>query len=173
MPRMLTIAELRKEIVRREKMLAKVYVKRDRVAAKLAALDHKVIALGGEPLPPVGRQGGLAGASKVGRKRVARRGDDALVAYVKKALAKSRGGMRVKDVAEAVKKAGYKSDAKNFYGLVAVALRGKDFRRPGRGVYVLRDRTAAGRKKPRKAGRKPSEQHVQPAQAAAQQATGG
>jgi hypothetical protein len=73
---------------------------------------------------------------------------------------------------QAVEKAGYQTTAKNFYSMVSVALRGKEFRRPARGVYILRDKPAAGRKKPKKAVRKPSEQAVQPAEAVAQPPTG-
>jgi hypothetical protein len=173
MPRMLTITELQQELARREKMLAKVYAKREKVAAKVAAIDRQVVALGGEPLLPTGKRGGLARAGKLGPKRAARRGDDSLVAHVRKVLAKAKGGMKVADIAAAVKAGGYKSDAQNFPNLVAVALRGKEFRRPARGVYELRDKPSAGGKKPRKAVRKPSEPTAQPPEAAAQQATGG
>ena len=171
MPRMLTIAELERELAHRQKMLAKVHAKREKVAAKLSAIDRQVVALGGEPLLPTGKRSGLAKTGKIGPKQVARRGDDSLVAHVRKVLAKAKGGMKVADIAAAVKAGGYKSDAQNFPNLVAVALRGKEFRRPARGVYELRDKPSAA-KKAKKAVRKPSEPTAQPADAAAQQATG-
>jgi len=46
--------------------------------------------------------------------------------------------MRVKEVVPAVKKAGYKTRSKDFYGIVATALReDKRFKRLGRGVYAV------------------------------------
>ena len=47
--------------------------------------------------------------------------------------------MRAKDIAQAVVKAGYRSTSRNFYPIVAAALRDKKlFRRVRRGVYTLK-----------------------------------
>ena len=52
-------------------------------------------------------------------------------------LGKASDGMRVKEVVGAVKKAGYKSLSKDFYGIVATTLRNKKFKRIKRGLYKL------------------------------------
>ena len=48
-------------------------------------------------------------------------------------------GMRVKEVMNAATKAGYVSRSKDFYGIVATALReGPQFKKISRGVYALK-----------------------------------
>ena len=61
-----------------------------------------------------------------------------LIGYVKDVLAKAKDGMRVREIVAAVQEAGYKSAAKDFYGIVATAVRGEGFEKLGRGVYRLR-----------------------------------
>ena len=46
--------------------------------------------------------------------------------------------MRVREIVAAVQEAGYKSAAKDFYGIVATAVRGEGFEKLGRGVYRLK-----------------------------------
>jgi len=60
-----------------------------------------------------------------------------LVDFVAGVLAGSKG-MRVKEVAAAVKKAGYKTNSKDFYGIVATTLRDKKFAKVSRGVYTVK-----------------------------------
>ena len=46
--------------------------------------------------------------------------------------------MRAKEIVPAVRKAGYETFSKDFYGIVATALRDKKtFKRVSRGVYTL------------------------------------
>lgn len=71
------------------------------------------------------------------RKRRARATGKPLIEYVRAVLAKAPQGMRAKDVASAVTKAGYRSFSKDFYGIVATTLRDKRFKRLHRGVYTL------------------------------------
>ena len=61
-----------------------------------------------------------------------------MVDCIKGVLAKAAGGMRVKDIMAAVQAAGYESGAKDFYGIVAAAVRGKGFDKVSRGVYVMK-----------------------------------
>ena len=60
------------------------------------------------------------------------------VEFIVDVLKKAGQGMRVKDVMAAVTEAGYVSSSKDFYGIVAAALRDdKRFRKLSRGVYTL------------------------------------
>ena len=61
-----------------------------------------------------------------------------LIGYVQDVLAKAKDGMRVKEVMAAVQQAGYKSAAKDFYGIVATAIREGGFEKVSRGIYRLK-----------------------------------
>ena len=53
-------------------------------------------------------------------------------------LGAKKGGMRIKEVVAAVKKAGYKTKSKDFRGIVSATLRTPKFKRIKRGVYTLK-----------------------------------
>ena len=140
-PKFRSIEDLRRELRKREAELGKLVARRGKVVAKLEGLDRKIALLGGEALGTVvkihkGRAGKLPTvAKKTGRKR----SDKPLLEYVKQVLAGVDDGMRVKDVMKAVTKAGYKSISKDFYTIVASALRdAKVFENLRRGVYKLK-----------------------------------
>jgi hypothetical protein len=146
MPRIKSIRELQKELARRTRQLSGLQARRAKAAARLAAIDRTIVAMGGEPEAPGavrGRRGRRNGrrklAGKVGRPRQRRRATGKpLIKYVQDVLAKAPPqGMRAKYVAEAVKKAGYRSYSKDFYGIVATTLRSKLFKKLRRGVYTL------------------------------------
>ncbi len=138
-----TIQQLQQELEAKTQQLDALQSERDKLAAQLDAVDKQIAALTGK----AGKRGRKATRKKsAGRKpatktRRPRRGKGAkpLVEYVKQVLAKSDDGMRVKDIMEAVKKAGYKSSSKDFYGIVAAAVRDEDnFEKVKRGVYKLK-----------------------------------
>ena len=70
-----------------------------------------------------------------------------LIEYIKDVLAKAKDGMRVKDAMAAVQKAGYKTHSRDFYGLVATALRDGPFLKVSRGVYRLKTARRAAEKR--------------------------
>ena len=246
MPRIKTIAELRREIAVREKRLAQLQNQRKGLAKRLAGLDREIVALSGEAVVqrPSGRKKAsrtiaakraghprrgaslgdvlanvMAGAGNVkvadaaktalkagyktkssqfgnivsqalstdkrfekisrgiyalkggtkpvagkkiakkiakkakgkpakGAAKAARATGKSLVECIRDVLAKAAGGMRVKDIMTAVQAAGYESGAKDFYNLVAAAVRGDGFEKLGRGVYRLKaaGEPAAGKK---------------------------
>jgi hypothetical protein len=145
--RIRSIWELKRELKARTGQLARLQARRKRAAARLTRIERQIVALGGEvgmarvgrgrrrrrrgrprlPGRPVGRP----------RKRRARATGKPLIEYVRAVLAKAPQGMRAKDVASAVTKAGYRSFSKDFYGIVATTLRDKRFKRLHRGVYTL------------------------------------
>jgi len=131
MPRIRSIAEVRLELRSRVRQLRKLLAVRKKVDRQIAAL-----------------KGAVSGPAKRGRKarrqlkvvRRRRRGarGKPLVEYIRQVLAGIVKGMQVMDVVGAVKGAGYKSLSKDFYGIVATALRDKkNFKKLARGRYKL------------------------------------
>ncbi len=144
MPKVKTIQQLKKELRAKEASLTKLSVQRKRLAARLAAIDRQIAALEGGDAPRRGRKPGPKPGKKTLRKAVkkttrkhTRRGaGKSLNDFIKKVLGGAEAGMRPKDIMAAVRKVGYKTKSKDFYGLVAAALRDKTkFKRVSRGLY--------------------------------------
>jgi hypothetical protein len=128
-PRTKTIVELKQEVAKKEMLL------RDTLTARLNALDAEIGQLGGPR-----RRGRKPGVVKIARRGAGRRGRGGkpLVAVLRDVLQKSGKGMRARDIAQAAVEAGYRSAAKDFYGIVATALRDKkSFKKLRRGVYTV------------------------------------
>ncbi|HUT61780.1 MAG TPA: hypothetical protein VNA25_28410 [Phycisphaerae bacterium] len=131
MPRIKTIGDLESELRAKRKSLSVLARRRQGLLAKLNAVDRQIASLAGGSAR--GRAGGAG--KRVGR----RRSGKSLVSYLQRLLKKVGKGMRAKDIAQAVVKAGYHSTSKNFYPIVAAALRDKKlFRRVRRGVYTVK-----------------------------------
>ena len=133
MPKIKTIAQLRAELAAREKQLAKLQTKRARLAKQLDAIDRQIAALGGD-----GRRGPKKAPTKPASRRTMPKNIKPLIEYAREALAEAKDGMRVKDIMAAVQKAGYKTNSKDFYGVVATAVREGGFQKLSRGVYTLK-----------------------------------
>lgn len=144
-PKMRTIQELRRELELKERKLAKVLARREKAMRRVAAIDAVIVALGGEiPGTEVKRRGRKPGrpasvpvtdGRKIRRARGRAKGRP-LIQYMLEVL-KDSEGMRIRDLMAAVQKAGYRSSSKDFYNIVAAAIRGDQFRKIGRGVYKL------------------------------------
>jgi len=146
----LTTDQLRAELQRRQKNISKLQAKRGRLLKEIGKLDRQIEDLGGQ-VEPVGKPRGKG-------KRAAKTTGPAgkpLVECIKDVLAGSKGGMRVKDIASAVQKAGYKTKAKDFYRIVAATVQGDDFKKLGRGIYTLKG-AKCGKKVRKTAGEKPA-----------------
>jgi len=143
-----TIQELRRELAAKEKQLDKLLAQRRSLAARLAKLDKAIVAAGGEAPQPKARKarkrrklkaaGRKAAPRRKAVKKTGRARSKPLVEYIKQVLGKSGKPLRAKEVMQAVRAAGYKTRSKDFYGIVASALRDtKTFMRVSRGVYTL------------------------------------
>jgi hypothetical protein len=146
-----TIAELRKELTAKERQLSKLRIHRKTLAARLGAVDRQISTLAGESPQRVrgkkaGQRAGKRGKKATRKVRTAKKGKAAgkratrkpLVHYIQKVLGKTKKGMRVKDMVQAVIDAGYHTTSKHFYRAVASQLRKrKNFRRVSRGMYKL------------------------------------
>jgi hypothetical protein len=126
--------------------MGKLEARRQKVLIRLRGIERLIGALGGEAPAGDGRRGRRGRRAAVAGRRVgvARRGrrrratGRPLPEFIKDVLAKNPEGMRAKDVAQAVTRAGYKSHSKDFYGIVAATLRDtRNFKRVSRGVYRL------------------------------------
>ena len=143
-----TIRQLQRELNAKKRSLVALRRRRTKAAARLAAIEKEIAVLtGAGPGPKVGRKKKVARkrgrparkkkARKVARKRRRATGKP-LVAYMRQVLAKAPRGMRARDIAAAVTKAGYKSFSKDFNAVVAKTLLApKLFQRVSRGVYKL------------------------------------
>jgi septal ring factor EnvC (AmiA/AmiB activator) len=127
-----SIQEIQKELEAKQKQVASLRAKRNKLSSQLATVEKQISRLtGGAPA----KRAAKPRRGKKARRRRAR--GKPLVAYIEEVLAGHPKGMRAKDVAAAVAKAGYKSRSKDFYNIVAATLRDKRFKRLSRGVYAL------------------------------------
>jgi hypothetical protein len=122
----LSVVELNHELRRRARRLPTLQRRRDRFAAKVAALDEQIAVLGGAS------RNGYGGGRK--RPRNEMKLVDALAQVLKGKT------MRVMDAAEAVQKDGYRSSATplGFRIMVNQTLLKGPFKRVGRGLYTAR-----------------------------------
>ena len=140
-PRIKSLSELRKELQVRERALDKFRVRRDQLAARLEKLDRLIAEMeGGNGRR--GRAGGARAAVVAAEAKPTRRRRRAtgtpLTDYIRKVLQGEAQGMRARDIATKVVEAGYPTRSRDFYGIVAAALRDpKSFKRLSRGVYKL------------------------------------
>lgn len=125
----MSIAALHAEIRRRQGRVRTLERRRDRLASKLAALDRQIEAAGGSA-GGMGR--GRAGAT--GRRRP--QNTMTLTEALGKVLADKT--MSVTEAAEAVQRAGYKTNSSNFRTQVNLALIKGKFKRVGRGQYTAK-----------------------------------
>ncbi len=170
----LTISDLERELAKKQQRLSKLEDKQEDLAKQLADVDAEIAKITGESTPGGAR---TPRRKKTTRRRKAasgarkRRSGRPLTDYIKKVLAKSDEPMRIKDIAPAVQDAGYKSASKDFYGLVAAALRDPAFKKVGRGVYtVASGASIGGSKKKSKKKRKSSAKSAKKAAAKAPEA---
>lgn len=157
-----TIAQLKRQLTAQVKLVTQLSAQRAKIAAKLEKLDRKIAALAGQAAKPAKTASRKAGkkASKKAGKKVARKtkakvagarklpkNAKPLLDCIKDVLAKSTNGMRVKEIVGAVRKAGYKTFSKDFYGIVAATVRDKSFEKITRGVYKVKGAAKAPAKK--------------------------
>ncbi|MCC6950300.1 MAG: hypothetical protein IT433_02515 [Phycisphaerales bacterium] len=130
----LSIADLRREMERRQRGVGKLVRKRDALLAKAAKLDAQIAELAGQSTPA------RAGRTRGGGRSVAARTRKANEGGLSAALHKVLNGktMGVTEAAKAVVAAGYKTGADNFRTIVnACLLKHKNlFRKVSRGRYT-------------------------------------
>lgn len=123
-------ARLEAEIRLRERVLAPLLRRRAKVAAKLAALDRRLAALGGRAGPA--RRAGAAGP----RGRRAKNAKTLAETLVSVLRGKT---LSVSEAAAAVKRAGYRTNSRHFRTQVNIALfKDRRFKRVSRGKYTAR-----------------------------------
>ncbi len=147
----LSVADLRREIGRRQKMVGGLMRKREKLVSQLNAIDAELAeygnlpgggAAGGRGRGPgrpagrpaaAGRRGGGGGGGGGRRPR----NDATLVESLKKVLTGKT--MSVTEVAQAVQEAGYKTSSPSFRTIVNQTLiNSGEFKRVGRGQYTAK-----------------------------------
>lgn len=112
--------ELRRELARRQRAAAALLRRRARVAATLQQLDREIAALGG-----------------AGSRRVRPLNDRPLAEVLRTVLEGKT--LSISDIIEAVRGAGYVSNAANFGTIVRSALaKSSRIKRVGRGLYTAK-----------------------------------
>lgn len=125
----MSITDLQREIIRRQRGVGALERKRAKLLKKLAALDAQITAAGGMT------SSGRAGNTATGRTRP--KNEMSLVDALSKALKGKT--MSVAEAGEAVQKAGYKTNAANFRTMVNIALiKSGQFKRVERGQYTAK-----------------------------------
>ena len=131
----LSVADIRRELVRRETGAARLTRQRTKLARRLAALDAELADLGVEaPSGSRARRGRPPGARK-GTRRRRSRGGLTLMAALEKGVSVGKV-VSPMEAGAAAKRAGYRSASKTFGIQVATALAKADgFKKVGRGQY--------------------------------------
>jgi hypothetical protein len=155
MARMMTIAELRKELAAKKNQLAKLRTQRDKIAKQLAVVDRRIAALDGEPvdaMPKRGKTAKMKPAVKMARRT---RGGSSLAGVLAQALA-GKGNVKVADATKLAVASGYKTKSANFGNIVSQMLSSDTrFRKVSRGVYAFQKAgKAAGKGSPKPAEKK-------------------
>ena len=126
----MSIADLRQEIERRQKLLPKLIAQRDALNREIAALQGVETAKVGKPVKP-------KGPDKPGRRRQAKNTiglADALALFMK-----GKKKVTVGEAMEGVMAAGYRSNARDFRSVVNnMLLKDKRFRNVARGEFALK-----------------------------------
>lgn len=122
--------ELQRELHRRSRSVGKLERKRDALRAKLDDLEAQIMRMGGSVNGGGrARRGGGGGGTRP-------RNELTLTEALQKAL--SGKTMGVSEVAEAVQKAGYRTNSNNFRTQVNIALSKGPFKRVERGQYTAK-----------------------------------
>jgi len=129
----MSVEDLKKEILRRQRVLPKLIANRD-------ALDKKIAELQGlGELKAVPKRARKKLAKKRARKAMRADRAGSLPSKLAEVL-QGKGRMSIAEVTEAVLAAGYKSKSKAFQKIVGMTLaKDKRFKRVRKGQYTLRD----------------------------------
>ena len=119
----LSIDELERLLAQRRNRVNKLMKQREKLEAKMDALDQEIASLGG---------------NGHGR-RTRARNDMSLVDAIEAVMQQGGKPMRVGDITDAVQAAGYRSNSANFRGIVNQTLiKDKRFSQAERGLYQLK-----------------------------------
>jgi hypothetical protein len=140
MPRLklgkVSVADLRKEIARRQNSLAKLVAKRDALNCQIVELESLGIIV--KAAGKRGRRRGLQRGRRRGRKPGRAPQAGSLVSRLVEVLG-AKGKLSVAEAVDAILATGYKSKSKSFKLIVNQALaKNRRFKRVAKGIYALR-----------------------------------
>lgn len=132
--RNLSVADIRRELARREAGAARLVRQRTKIARRLAALDAELSDLGIDAPIGRGRRSRRPTARKITRRRRSHNGLT-LMAALEKGVPSGKI-VSLMEAGAAAKRAGYRTTSKTFGIQVATALaKAESFKRVGRGQY--------------------------------------
>ncbi|MFP4105276.1 MAG: hypothetical protein ACLFVU_04210 [Phycisphaerae bacterium] len=139
MPRIRTIAAIRSEIEKKQKQVDKLQAKRQKLLDQLNDVEDQIRSIGGHSVlsDAAGTAASSGPAGSTGRRKRPRN-DKPLADYIDEVLSRHAEGLRIKEIMLEVQDAGYVSNSKNFYSIIAAAMQDEKYERVGRGVYRLR-----------------------------------
>lgn len=123
----MTIGDLKRALAQRQKQLAKLTKQREKIAKELRGIDAEIAKISGGDVAVGGGRGTRA------------RNDRPLPVYMEEVMAKNGKPMRVGEIVDAVKAAGYKTTSPAFKNIVNQQLikERKRFTAVERGLYAL------------------------------------
>ena len=133
----LNIVELQRILNERKRQLDKLMRRREKLQKQVDAIDAEIGKVAGDG---IGGGGGTGGNGRSGGGAGSRaRNDRPLPDYIEEVMGKSGKPMRVGEIVDAVKSAGYKSNSASFKNIVNQMLikERKRFQQVDRGIYGL------------------------------------
>ncbi len=136
----MSIAQLEKVLANTKQQLQALKDKRENLLAQIAKADKEIADLAGEPVAPAVEEEAPASAStKPKKQRKLPKNTMSLNDAIVKVLAEAMKPMRVAEIAETVKAAGYKTTSKTFAKQVSgTAAEDKRVERAARGLFALK-----------------------------------
>ena len=136
----MSIAQLQKALANTKQRIQGLKDRREKLLAQVAEVDRQIVELAGEPVAPVPEEEAPAPApAKPKEPRKLPKNTMSLNDAIVKVLSEAKKPMRVAEIAEAVKAAGYKTTstvfAKQVSGIAAVE---KRVEKVERGVFALK-----------------------------------
>ncbi|CAA9404559.1 MAG: hypothetical protein AVDCRST_MAG64-1914 [uncultured Phycisphaerae bacterium] len=133
----LNIVELQRILNERKRQLDKLMRRREKLQKQVDAIDAEIGKVAGDG---IGGGGGTGGNGRSGGGAGSRaRNDRPLPDYIEEVMGKNGKPMRVGEIVDAVKSAGYKSNSASFKNIVNQMLikERKRFQQVDRGIYGL------------------------------------
>ena len=138
----MSIAQLEEVLANTKQKLQGLKEKLEKLLAQVAEVDKQIAELAGEPVVPVAEQKAPASSpAKAKKPRKLLKNTMSLNDAIVKVLGEAKKPMRVAEIAEAVKAAGYRTTSRTFAKQVSgIAAEEKRVEKAARGLFALKER---------------------------------
>ena len=136
----MNIVELQRILNERKRQLDKLMRRREKLQKQVDAIDAEIGKVAGDGLGGGGGGNGRAGGGNGSGAGGRAKNDRPLPDYIEEVMGKNGKPMRVGEIVDAVKSAGYKSNSASFKNIVNQMLikEKKRFKQISRGVYGMK-----------------------------------